>query len=267
VHFHVAALPDSLLGLTRQTTIWIDPNAQGYGWYIDASASSNAAFTQVTGTNEVQAAPGSPAFGHVDLLTVVTHELGHVLGFASIDTRILSHGWMTATLPTGIRRYPDPARAGGPVSAPGAPVLTATVRTSDGGTGAIGSPSLEVIASLVASSDPDSVGSPTPRTGASPSDGTSTGRDAIAAPSPLDLVDASLLDPALGPLVDRPTRGFNLANLRAEIAHRPRFQRTVSALRPEQVDAFLEHIARRAVAQPLEERRAHFKAGRVSVWR
>ena len=111
VQFHVADLAGSLLGLTRQNTIWIDQNAQGYGWYIDASPSSNAAFTQVTGTNEVQAAPGSPAYGHVDLLTVVTHELGHVLGFASIDPGILGHDWMTATLATGVRRYPDAARA------------------------------------------------------------------------------------------------------------------------------------------------------------
>jgi hypothetical protein len=107
--FHVADLPGSLLGLTYQHTIWIDQNAQGYGWYIDVSASSTAAFTQVTGANELQAAPGSPAYGHVDLLTVVTHELGHVLGFASIDPGILGHDWMTATLETGVRRYPDAA--------------------------------------------------------------------------------------------------------------------------------------------------------------
>jgi hypothetical protein len=107
--FHVADLPGSLLGLTYQHTIWIDQNAQGYGWYTDLSPSSNAAFTQITGANEVQAAPGSPAYGHVDLLTVVTHELGHVLGFPSIDPGVLGHDWMTATLETGIRRYPDAA--------------------------------------------------------------------------------------------------------------------------------------------------------------
>jgi hypothetical protein len=109
IDYHIANLPSSLLGLTYQRTIWIDQNAQGYGWYIDVSASSTAAFTQVTGANELQAAPGSPAYGHVDLLTVVTHELGHVLGFASIDPGILGHDWMTATLETGVRRYPDAA--------------------------------------------------------------------------------------------------------------------------------------------------------------
>jgi hypothetical protein len=51
----------------------------------------------------------SPASRHVDLLTVVMHELGHVLGFPSIDPATLGHDWMTATLGTGIRRLSDPA--------------------------------------------------------------------------------------------------------------------------------------------------------------
>jgi hypothetical protein len=116
VQFHVAALPGSLLGLTYQNNIWIDPNAQGYGWYIDIFPSSNAAFTQVTSTDEVQAIPGSPAYGHVDLLTVVTHELGHVLGFASIDPGVLDHDWMTATLGTGVRRAPNVVGGSEPTS-------------------------------------------------------------------------------------------------------------------------------------------------------
>jgi hypothetical protein len=44
---------------------------------------------------------------------VVTHELGHVLGFASIDPSILDHDWMTATLGTGVRRSPTPAQEHG----------------------------------------------------------------------------------------------------------------------------------------------------------
>jgi len=36
---------------------------------------------------------------------VVTHELGLILGFASMDTTILNNDWMTATLATGVRRY------------------------------------------------------------------------------------------------------------------------------------------------------------------
>jgi hypothetical protein len=113
VQFHVAALPAALLSLTYQNNVWIDPNAQGYGWYIDAAPGSNAAFTLVPGTHELEAAPGSPAYGHADLLTVVTHELGHVLGFGSVDPRKLGHDWMTATLGTGVRRLPDTTAGSG----------------------------------------------------------------------------------------------------------------------------------------------------------
>jgi hypothetical protein len=70
---------------------------------------SNSAFTQAVTGNEMQAVQTSPAFGHADLLTVVTHELGHVLGFDSINPSLLGHDWMTATLGLGVRRYPDHA--------------------------------------------------------------------------------------------------------------------------------------------------------------
>src|SRR5205823_1507687 len=117
VQFQLGDLPGSLLGWTAQQTVWIDPSAQGHGWYTDVSPSSAAAFTPVSGTNEVQAAPGSPAYGRVDLLTVVTHELGHVLGFASVDQGTLDHDWMTATLGTGVRRYAEaPTVFAGPQS-------------------------------------------------------------------------------------------------------------------------------------------------------
>jgi hypothetical protein len=266
VQFQVAPLPGSLLGQTYQRTVWIDPSAHGYGWYINASPSSNAAFTEITGWDEFQAMPNSPAYGHVDLLTVVTHELGHVLGFASIDPGTLGHDWMTATLGTGSRRYPDPARASGPAPAAAASVVTAAARTSDGGTGTIGSRTLEVIASLVPSSGPGVLGPPARRSEAGPSDAATAGLDAIVAPSSLDLVDASLLDPVLGASLDGRRRGFARSNLRREFAYRPRLQRTLSALRPEQIDAFLDHVARPAIVQPMEERRAHFKASRLSIW-
>jgi hypothetical protein len=139
VVFHLDSLPGALLAWTSQSTIWIDPTAQGYGWYTDVSPTSAAAFTQATGAHETQAAPGSPAYGHVDLLTVVTHELGHVLGFASIDAGILGYDWMTATLGTGVRRYPDAAGTGGTAPAPnqpltavtGLPVSTVSARTPE----------------------------------------------------------------------------------------------------------------------------------------
>jgi hypothetical protein len=107
--FHVADLPGSLLGWTYQQNIWIDAHAAGYGWFLDAAAGSIAAFALVAGAGELAtAAAASPAYGHVDLLTVVTHELAHILGLND-DQGI---DWMGEYLPTGIRRLPSAAISG-----------------------------------------------------------------------------------------------------------------------------------------------------------
>src|SRR5262249_49361469 len=155
--------------------------------------------------------------------------------FASIDPGTQGQDWMTATLGTGVRRSPDPAHP------------TAMVPTPDGWTGALGSPSPAVIAPLVPSSGPALLGTTIPRPVAAASDGSSSSLDAIAVPSPVDLVDTSLLDPALGGLLDGRRRAFVASNLRRETARRPQLRRSLAAMRPEQVDAFLEHVARHAV--------------------
>jgi hypothetical protein len=57
-----ADLPTPYLGLASGEQIWISQDADGYGWWTDPSPKD------------------SPAPGKVDLLTVVLHEMGHVLG-------------------------------------------------------------------------------------------------------------------------------------------------------------------------------------------
>jgi hypothetical protein len=109
VTYQITALPPAVLGLTSQTTVWIDQNAQGHGWYLDASAASAGAFTQAAPGQDWLAPPTSPAFGRVDLLTVVTHELGHVLGLPDLDPAVSGGDLMTATLGLGVRRVPGPA--------------------------------------------------------------------------------------------------------------------------------------------------------------
>lgn len=46
----------------------------------------------------------SQAYGRMDLLTTVMHELGHVLGFDDQTAQQHSANLMTETLPTGVRR-------------------------------------------------------------------------------------------------------------------------------------------------------------------
>jgi hypothetical protein len=109
VTYHITALPPGVLGLASQTTVWIDQNAQGHGWYLDASAASAGAFAQAIPGQDWVAPPTTPAFGRVDLLTVVTHELGHVLGLPDLDPTVSGGDLMSATLGLGVRRVPGPA--------------------------------------------------------------------------------------------------------------------------------------------------------------
>ena len=48
----------------------------------------------------------SPTAGQMDLLTVVTHELGHILGLADVSATQLPNDLMDTTLPTGVRLLP-----------------------------------------------------------------------------------------------------------------------------------------------------------------
>ncbi len=98
VSVQIANLPGNLLGETIGNTILIDRNAAGYGWFIDPTPGDDSEFTPV-GNNELAALPQTAAAGHADLLTVVMHEMGHVLGYADDAGGDLMGG----TLPLGIR--------------------------------------------------------------------------------------------------------------------------------------------------------------------
>src|SRR5262249_30544512 len=71
IDVRVADLGGDLLGLADSHTIWLDDNAAGWGWFVDPTPGDDAEFTT----------PGDQGEQHrMDLLTVLEHELGHVLG-------------------------------------------------------------------------------------------------------------------------------------------------------------------------------------------
>jgi hypothetical protein len=69
----------------QEATIWISPDAGGYGWF------TNPSLTGVT----------IPS-GRVDLLTVLVHEVGHVLGYGDEAGQDV----MGEFLAPGVRRLP-----------------------------------------------------------------------------------------------------------------------------------------------------------------
>jgi hypothetical protein len=84
--------------------ITIDANAAGWGWFVDSTPADNNEFHATATANEL-AASSSDAAGHMDLLTAVEHELGHVIGLGDSDAT----GVMNVNLDVGERRLVDPS--------------------------------------------------------------------------------------------------------------------------------------------------------------
>ncbi len=99
VKIGVADLPGATLAQTLGETILLDTSAAGYGWFIDLTPSDNSEFTFDASTGLWFADSTSPAYGRVDLQTVVLHEIGHVLGLDH-DSGLSVMG---ETLPSGQR--------------------------------------------------------------------------------------------------------------------------------------------------------------------
>jgi hypothetical protein len=99
-----------MLGETTGYSILIDRAAAGWGWFVDPTPLNNSEFTVRLASGALGAASGSPAYGHMDLLTTVLHELGNAMGFkedAGQDVTGMTLQAGVRTLPAGGLPGPD----------------------------------------------------------------------------------------------------------------------------------------------------------------
>jgi predicted outer membrane repeat protein len=108
VQFQIGTLAPGVLGQTGLAVplVRLDATAAGYGWFIDPTPARSEEFTNAAG--QQVAKRGTAAYGHMDLLTVVEHELGHVLGIDDLNPRSAANNLMAETLAAGVRREPTP---------------------------------------------------------------------------------------------------------------------------------------------------------------
>ncbi len=94
IHLEIADLAGAELATTvlgGHPTVTVDYNAAGHGWYIDANPAD------------------SEPFAGIDLITVLAHEFGHVLGLHHPDATLAGDSVMNPYLGAGMRRLPTAA--------------------------------------------------------------------------------------------------------------------------------------------------------------
>jgi hypothetical protein len=102
VQLVVADLPEDLLGLASSSTntIWLDVDAAGHGWYLDATPEED---------EEFGAESDEAVADRMDALSVLFHELGHLQGQADVDALLHPDDPMADLLAAGVRTASGPA--------------------------------------------------------------------------------------------------------------------------------------------------------------
>lgn len=100
----ISDLQDNALARVVGSTIIVDADAAGHGWFLDPSPGQHQEYIS-NQTAGVWTAADANAKGRIDLFTTLLHEYGHLLGLEHVDA---SNHVMHHYLDPGIRRLPTP---------------------------------------------------------------------------------------------------------------------------------------------------------------
>ena len=106
--FATADLGGANLGSYMAGLVLMDNDAAGHGWFVDATPFDDAEFGHVVSATQLQTDLSGPPAGQMDLLTLVMHEIGHVLGLDHAEDSSAGD-LMSDHLVTGERRLPSAA--------------------------------------------------------------------------------------------------------------------------------------------------------------
>lgn len=101
VEIRIADLPGAQLGTASGNVILLDPFAAGHGWFVDATPSDDVEFQAAKADGQLTAI-NAAAIDRIDLLSVVTHELGHIAGLDDLSTA--NQSLMSGSISKGVRR-------------------------------------------------------------------------------------------------------------------------------------------------------------------
>ncbi len=108
--FQIKDLGYNLLGQTTlgSTLVTLDGDAAGIGWFVDTTLTKDEEF-RISSAGAKVAGANSAAYGKIDLLTAVMHEMGHVLGAPDLAAALAGGRLMAGQLATGVRKVPTAA--------------------------------------------------------------------------------------------------------------------------------------------------------------
>jgi hypothetical protein len=92
IQIQIGNLGGGTLGMASGHTLWLDDNAAGWGWFVDPTPWDDSEFYRPGDQGEQH---------HMDLLTALEHEVGHLLGYEHQQG-----GVMAEMLNAGTRRTP-----------------------------------------------------------------------------------------------------------------------------------------------------------------